>query len=331
MSNMLRKGILVPMALFLTIILWSTPASARMKHRLGVKGILSESTNPPTLRAGGTLVGSDVSGGNLLLHSTSDSTKGVVAINDGSFFVVDMDGSYVANGMPAYEQFALQVAGADGLTGIIIANHNSNGGAPNLVLSQTGGTWASPAYLNNNDIIGQIDFNVSNDVGADYIQPVSMQVFATEDHDASNQGAEMNFKTVKNGTTSLATRLQLSKYGFVRIPGALVTDPTGLQTITANNQVISTTNQSYLLLTSDNATPANRSILLDCPAGGGATTGQRLTIEWSGATNQGQLVDDSSASGCSARLAGTMAFDQYNTISLIFNGTDWIETSRSNN
>lgn len=98
-------------------------------------------------------------------------------------------------------------------------------------------------------------------------------------------------------------------------------------TLTADNQVLNTTTNSYVRLQSDNATAANRTFVLTQ----GTFTGQWLTIEWVG-TLAGELVDDSAQNGAgNHRLSATWTPTQYDTLSLLFNGTDWIERGRSAN
>jgi len=99
-------------------------------------------------------------------------------------------------------------------------------------------------------------------------------------------------------------------------------------TLTADDQVVTVGEKSYIPLSSDNATAANRTFVLTP----GLTAGQRLTLEWTHATNQGELADDGSVSGGgNVRLSAAWSPGQYDTLSLIWNGTDWLETARSNN
>lgn len=97
--------------------------------------------------------------------------------------------------------------------------------------------------------------------------------------------------------------------------------------LTADNQVVSTANISYISLSSNNGTPANRDFVLTQST----VAGQRLIIEWTG-TNAAQLIDDSAQNGGgNHRLSANWVPTQYDTISFISNGTDWIETGRSTN
>ncbi len=110
------------------------------------------------------------------------------------------------------------------------------------------------------------------------------------------------------------------------VNGALRLRPTTVA-LTADNQVVTVGDRSYIRLSSDNATAANRTFVL----AQGAGAGHGLTLEWTG-TNAGELVDDSAVSGGgNHRLSATWTPTQYDTLQLIWNGTDWIETSRSVN
>lgn len=96
--------------------------------------------------------------------------------------------------------------------------------------------------------------------------------------------------------------------------------------LAADNQSVSTLAVSYIRLDSNNGTAGNRTFVLNQGA-----TGQQLIIEWVG-TNAGELVDDSAQTGAgNHRLNGTWTPTQYDVLSLVFNGTDWVERSRSTN
>jgi hypothetical protein len=96
--------------------------------------------------------------------------------------------------------------------------------------------------------------------------------------------------------------------------------------LTATALAVSTLNKGHIQLSSDSAVAADRIFALSA-----GQTGQRLTLEWTGA-NAGKLVKGS-ANGDSGnvRLSADWVPGQYDTLTLVFNGTDWIETSRSTN
>lgn len=110
------------------------------------------------------------------------------------------------------------------------------------------------------------------------------------------------------------------------ITGAFATSKATVS-LTADNQTVTTANRSYISLSSDNGTAGNRTFIL----AQSTVDGHRLVIEWTG-TNAGELIDDS-AQGTAGnhRMSANWTPTQYDTISFISNGTDWIETGRSTN
>lgn len=107
--------------------------------------------------------------------------------------------------------------------------------------------------------------------------------------------------------------------------GALALEGDSAVSLTADDQAVATANVNYISLSSDNGTAANRTFTITA-----GYRGKRLTIEWTG-TNAGEIVDDSASGGGAVRLSATWTPTQYDTLSLIHNGTDWIETGRSAN
>ncbi len=97
--------------------------------------------------------------------------------------------------------------------------------------------------------------------------------------------------------------------------------------LTADNQVVTTTNVSYISLSSDNGTAGNRTFVLTQST----RAGHVLVLEWTG-TNAGELVDDSAQNGAGThRLTATWTPTQYDTLTLMSDGTDWKEIARSTN
>lgn len=97
--------------------------------------------------------------------------------------------------------------------------------------------------------------------------------------------------------------------------------------LTADDQAVTTTGKAFIQLSSDNSTATNRTFTLGVPV-----AGQILVLQWTHATNRGELVDDSSDGLGNVRLNGTWSPDQNDTLSLIGTGSgDWIETARSAN
>lgn len=97
--------------------------------------------------------------------------------------------------------------------------------------------------------------------------------------------------------------------------------------LTADNQVVTVSDRSYIRLSSNNGTAGNRTFVLTQST----RDGHILVLEWTG-TNAGELVDDSAQNGGgNHRLSATWTPTQYDTLTLISNGTDWVELARSAN
>ena len=90
--------------------------------------------------------------------------------------------------------------------------------------------------------------------------------------------------------------------------------------LTADDQVVTTTDISFIVLSSDDAVAANRTFTLTAGA-----DGQQLTLLWSGA-NAGELLDTGIAI-----LTAAFTPDADDTLTLISNGTNWYEKSRAAN
>ena len=113
---------------------------------------------------------------------------------------------------------------------------------------------------------------------------------------------------------------------------ALTLSTQAVVTITADNQVLTVGTSSYIRLTSDDATNTNRTFCLT----DGIRGGQFLILEWTDGTNEGQLQDEAlpCASGTTPQIDGDWpaANNQLNdTLRLNWNGTAWVELSRSAN
>ena len=94
------------------------------------------------------------------------------------------------------------------------------------------------------------------------------------------------------------------------------------QTLVADNTVVLVEGVSLLRLNSDNATSTNRTFTL----GGGDVMGHTLTIIMEAASNQAELA----SSGNVKLASGTWtASTQYDALTLQWNGTYWVELSRS--
>jgi hypothetical protein len=95
--------------------------------------------------------------------------------------------------------------------------------------------------------------------------------------------------------------------------------------VTADNQLITIGNRSFLILNSNNP-PVYRTIVLS----NGLQVGQMLLLLVTGGAGSGvELVDNVNSSN--ANLTAAWLPENGDTLQLIWDGADWIELSRSNN
>ncbi len=124
----------------------------------------------------------------------------------------------------------------------------------------------------------------------------------------------------------------VSSYAGTKVNGALGEAPAAIVTLTADDQqVFEPVAASYVRIQGDGGgggLATARTIVLSY----GSFAGQTLDIEWVG-TNAGQILDNGALAGGvgNIRLNGDWTPTQYDVLSLRFNGTDWVERSRSAN
>lgn len=113
--------------------------------------------------------------------------------------------------------------------------------------------------------------------------------------------------------------------GFSLRPRTTLTEGT-TTTVTSNNFAYTVENRSYLQITSDGS-PANRAIVLS----DGLQTGQIIVIECTtpGGLNGIRIVDNAGTHNINSN--GTRDLYINDVIVLMWNGTDWIEISYTNN
>lgn len=92
--------------------------------------------------------------------------------------------------------------------------------------------------------------------------------------------------------------------------------------LTADNQAVTATGTGFIQLTSDNSTATNRTFTLTASS----LVGHTVTLESTDATNVCELADTATQ-----QIAGTWTCAQYDTITLISDGTRWIEIGRTDN
>ena len=92
------------------------------------------------------------------------------------------------------------------------------------------------------------------------------------------------------------------------------------QNLTADDTVITTTTKSFLALSSDSATATDRTFTLNAGA-----EGQRLVLLWAD-IDAGELLDTGNA-----KLSADWTPTDNDTLSLIYDGNNWVEVARSIN
>ena len=153
---------------------------------------------------------------------------------------------------------------------------------------------------------------------------------------APGSGAPMTFYT--GGRTSSNVRMTITSGGKVGIgnitPSVHMDVDGGLSirssgstvSISGAGSVISVSDRSYIRITSTGANTMTN------PLTQGLVQGQVLVIEFAGSTNSATFTDDAALSGGgNIRLNGNFTMNQYDSLTLIWNGTDWVETARSSN
>lgn len=115
----------------------------------------------------------------------------------------------------------------------------------------------------------------------------------------------------------------------LRVTNVLAFDTPGTNNFTADNQTIPTsTDFSYWRLSSDDGTASNRTFGITSAV----ITGTVVMLEWN-SSNAGELISGGAPGGATIRFAGGTGWTptQYDTICLIWNGSEYIELYRSAN
>lgn len=191
---------------------------------------------------------------------------------------------------PASGQLGISAYDSNGGVGAPAAMFSSNFGVGRMYPANPNGTFTS--FYGADSSNGRLQINASGPVIYLYVNGLYHSQFYND------------------GTTAA---LLINK--------ALVTDPTDIA-LTADNQAIELGQTSYVRLTSNDATAANRTFTLNIAS---AEAGQFLVLEWNDATNAGELLN----AGNAKLSADWRPTARYQNLSLRFDGAFWIETSRS--
>ncbi|WP_186990658.1 hypothetical protein [Constantimarinum furrinae] len=166
--------------------------------------------------------------------------------------------------------------------------------------------------------------------GVDYA-PASTTNFVETDRLFSLANGYRNFPSstvysnamiiLKNGNVGLSIDdPQLN----LQIDGGLAFEPDSTISVTTDNQLITVGNTSCILLTSNGTDPTTRTIILT----DGLATGQMLIIAITGNSFRGvELIDNTT----NVNLQQTRQLYGGDTLSLLWNGAQWLETNYSDN
>jgi len=139
--------------------------------------------------------------------------------------------------------------------------------------------------------------------------------FASRDVYIDDDGYDLRYVTTGNGDHLFNDNVTIDSILTLRSSANVI--------INGDDKEV-TVDASFMKITSDDATSTNRTFTLT----DGTYSGQVLIIHYFAATNQAEIVDGGSESG----LNGTMTFDNLDeSLTLIWNGTYWVELTRIDN
>lgn len=133
-------------------------------------------------------------------------------------------------------------------------------------------------------------------------------------------GSPLTYDTSNDVVISGTAFLPSSTHGQLNLNQTAVS-------LTADNQTVAITGASYIQLTSDSAVANSRTFTLT----GSPSTGQILVLACTNNGNVCDIVDDGGSAPNVTRLAGNFAFTGNDTLTLLWDGTAWVELSRSVN
>lgn len=261
----------------------------------GTGGVSVRSGNVSGASSVGNTGDVNVSSGSVSSNNTSGYTGGVL-VTSGSQFGDSADGD---TGAVQVTSGGISHSASTGETGLVFITSGDHAG--------TGNTGDVMIYTGQHSGTG--------DTG-------KIQIYTGENAGASGTG----------GNIELWCGSGPSGYGFIdaqaaslKLTGSFCPAP-ATHTLLGDNETLSVNNTSYKAISSDNATASNRTFILSA----GDRPGHIVVLEWVG-TNAGELIDDSAAASGNHRLSATWTPTQYDTLTLIWNGTDWLEICRSTN
>jgi hypothetical protein len=157
--------------------------------------------------------------GNLILSSTSDASKGYVAISDESMFLLG-DANALTQGIAqtfaadslAPGIFYMAIDGAGTLANIVdnFVELDGYGAGLSIAFGYASGTVASPGYASAFTGLGAFFFQTWNGISPSDNLVAVIKAGSTENHSSSSLGTNLTFESVNNGTTTRVSSLILS-------------------------------------------------------------------------------------------------------------------------
>jgi len=129
-----------------------------------------------------------------------------------------------------------------------------------------------------------------------------------------------------DGSPALSQDIAPLWAGHHRFSNGFTLVQSGTTTLTSDNTSVPVNGASTRQIASDNAVATSRTFTIPP----GLFAGQICILQWSG-TNAGELADDGTDGGAAMRLSVSWLPTQYDTLTIQYNGTDWLELARSTN
>lgn len=206
----------------------------------GYAGFISDASGNITVNTlkSPIVFGGASSGGNLILSSTSNATKGYVGINSGSYEFIDGTASDpFASQITAFNANLLSAFGllpypmysavnASSTSGNYVGLSSGGGTAWDSYSSM--GTFASPSQFTNGAAIASWDVFPYNGVGSfaagttSFATNLLMGFYASQNHTPSAMGTGWKVDIVPNGTITAVTGLQVDTNGTTTLNGHFI-------------------------------------------------------------------------------------------------------------
>lgn len=218
---------------------------------------------------------------------------------------------------------------------VVIRSSNNTNIQQVLAFVRTRGTYSSPTIVQNGDNLGRISGMAYDGTAALTSAEIQFKIDSTPAPGSVPGGIMFMTTPANNGTVSIE-RMRVDRNGNVginsstpqtklQVNGAVSILPNASTLVNANNFLITVGNNSYMRI-GTNDVPANRAVVLS----DGLQFGQLLMIECTAPTPNGiRIVDNAAANN--TNTSGNHDLQPGDVITLLWNGTDWLEQNFSDN